>query len=178
LAVEVVTKQISEQLQEKVLPRIEALSRGFIPADEPVTGAVAAGFLAGGGVAGTLGMPLKLVRAATGHPKSRSRMEVPGMFNNSNKELGRALAAIANADSQMRGRSGLLGLLLPTPRKVLVLGGAYMALTSVDPELLGPVGTALEKAKEKVPVEDILMMVTPVLDAVKEQLATRIDAIR
>jgi hypothetical protein len=61
---------------------------------------------------------------------------------------------------------------------VLVLGGAYMALTSVDPELLGPVGTALEKAKEKVPVEDILMMVTPVLDAVKEQLATRIDAIR
>ena len=60
------------------------------------------------------------------------------MFNNSNKELGRAFAAIATADSQMRGRSGILGLLMPTPRKVLMVGGAgTMALNSVDPECSG-----------------------------------------
>jgi len=154
------------------------MSGGMIPVDEPVTGAVAAGFIAGGGVGGALGMPLKLVRVATGYPKSRSRMEAPRMFNNSNKELGRALAAIASADSQLRGRGPLLSLLLPTPRKVLVLGGAYMALNSVDPEFLGPVGTAWEKAKERVPVGDIAMMVTPAVEAVRDQVAARIDAIR
>lgn len=99
------------------------------------------------------------------------------MFNNSNKDLGRALAAIASADSQMRGRGGLLGLLLPTPRKVLMVGGAYMALSSVDPEMLGPVGPVLEKAKGMVPVDDIVMLVAPAVDAVKNTLASRIDAI-
>jgi len=149
----------------------------MIPADEPATGALAAGFVAGGGIGGTLGMPLKLVRVATGYPKSPSRMEASRMFNNSNKDLGRALAAIASADSQMRGRTGLLGLLLPTPRKVLMVGGAYMALNSVDPEMLGPVGPVLEKAKGMVPVEDIVMLVAPAVDAVKNTLASRIDAI-
>jgi len=178
LGVELVTKLISEQLEQKVLPRIEAATGGLIPTDEPVTGALAAGFVAGGGVGGTLGMPLKLVRVATGRSKSPSRMEATRMFNNSNKDLGRALAAIASADSQMRGRSGLLGLLLPTPRKVLMVAGAYTALNSVDPEFLGPIGPALETAKEKIPVGDIMMMVTPAIDAVKGQLASRIDAIR
>jgi len=100
------------------------------------------------------------------------------MFNSSNKELGRALAAIASADKQMRGRGFLSSLLLPTPRKVLLVGGAYMALNNADPELLGPVGTAFEKAKEKVPVGDIMMMLTPAVDAVKNTLAERIDAVR
>ena len=173
-----IIKQISEQLQAKALPRVETYTGGMIPTDEPVTGALAVGFVAGGGVGGTLGIPLKLVRVATGYPKSRSRMEAPRMFNNSNKELGRALAAIASADSQLRGRSGLLGLLLPTPRKVLMVAGAYAAFNSVDPELLGPVGPAIEKAKERIPVGDLVMMVAPAIDAVKEQLATRIDAVR
>ena len=98
------------------------------------------------------------------------------MFNSSNKELGRALAAIASADRQLRGRSGLLGLLMPTPRKVLLVGGTYMALNSVDPEFLGPVGPALEKAKEKIPVGDVLMVVKPIIDSVKTQVVARIDA--
>lgn len=172
-----VTKQISEQLQSRVLPAIQTYSGGMISAEEPVAGALAAGFVAGGGIGGTLGLPLKLVRMATGHPKTPSRMEASRMFNSSNKDLGRALAAIAAADSQMRGRGGLLGLLFPTPRKVLMVGGAYMALNSVDPEFLGPVGPALEKVKEKIPVNDIVMLVTPAIDAVKNTLVTRIDAI-
>lgn len=177
MAVELISKLVSEQLGSKVLPRIEAATGGLIPADEPVTGALAAGFVAGGGVGGTLGLPLKLVRVATGRPKTPSRMEATHM-SSSNKELGRALAAIASADSQMRGRSGLLGLLLPTPRKVLLVAGAYTALNSVDPEFLGPIGPALETAKEKIPVGDIKMMVAPAIDAVKNTLAARIDAIR
>lgn len=177
MAVEEVTKQISEQLQSRVLPRVSNLTGGLISAEEPVAGALAAGFAAGGGIGGTLALPLKLVRMATGYPKTSSRMEASGMFNSSNKDLGRALAAIASADSQMRGRGGLLGLLFPTPRKVLMVGGAYMALNSVDPEFLGPVGPVLEKAKEKIPVNDIVMLVTPVLESVKNTLATRIDAI-
>jgi hypothetical protein len=148
----------------------------MISTDDPATGALVAGFVAGGGVGGTLGLPLKLVRVVTGYPKSSSRMEASRMFNNSNKELGRALAAIASADNQLRGRTGLLGLLMPTPRKVLMVGGAYMALNSVDPEYLGPVGPALEKAKEKIPVNDIMMMVTPMLESVKNAVVARIDA--
>jgi hypothetical protein len=176
LAVEDVTKQISGQVQSKLLPSVEKMSGGMISAGDPATGALVAGFVVGGGVSGTLGLPVKLVRVVTGYPKSSSRMEASRMFNNSNKELGRALAAIASADSQMRGRTGLLGLLFPTPRKVLLVGGAYMALNSVDAELLGPVGPALEKAKEKIPVNDIMMMVTPVVESVKNLVVSRIDA--
>jgi hypothetical protein len=100
------------------------------------------------------------------------------MLNSSNKDLGRALAAIASADRQMRGRGGLASLLLPTPRKMIMLGALYTAVNNVDPEFLGPVGPALEKAKERIPVGDILMMVTPAIDALKGQLAARIDAVR
>jgi hypothetical protein len=174
LASEVV-KAISEQVQSKMLPRVESATRGLISADDAVAGALAAGFVAGGGVGGTLGLPVKLVRVATGYPRS-SRMEAARMFNSSNKELGRALAAIASADRQLRGRSGLLGLLMPTPRKVMLVGGTYMALNSVDRELLGPVGPALDKAKERIPVNDIMMMVTPLIDGIKQQVIARIDA--
>jgi hypothetical protein len=170
-----VVKTISEQLQSNVLPRVEDATRGLISVDDPVTGALATGFVAGGGIGGTLGLPLKLVRVATGYPRSSSRMEAR-MFNSSNKELGRALAAIASADRQLRGRSGLLGLLMPTPRKVLLFGGTYMALNSVDPEFLGPVGPALEKAKERIPLNEILMVVKPVIDGLREQVVARIDA--
>jgi hypothetical protein len=174
LAVEV-TKQISEQVQSRLLPPVEKYTGGVISTDDPVTGALAAGFVAGGGVGGLLGMPLKLVRVVTGYPKSSSRMEASGMFNSSNKDLGRALAAIASADHQMR-RGGILSFLFPTPRKVLLVGGAYMALQSVDAEMLGPVGPALEKAKELIPVDDILMMVTPAVESVKNLVVSRIDA--
>jgi hypothetical protein len=167
---------ISEQLQTRVLPHIENFSGGLITAEEPATGALIAGFVAGGGVGGTLGVPSKLVRVATGYPKTPSRMEAARMFNSSNKELGRALAVIASADRQMRGRGGLLGLLMPTPRKVMLAGGAYYALNSVDPELLGPVAPMLEKVKA--PITDAVALLGPLLDSLKDTLAARIDAIQ
>ena len=166
-----------------VLPRVETFTGGVIAGDGLVTGPFAVGFVAGGGVGGTLGMPFKLVRVAVRRLILRSRMEAPRMkIDKSNKELGNALAAIASADGQIRRRRGrLIRLFFPSFRKVLVLGSAgaaYLALNNENGDILATIGPPLEKVKETVASSELYEMVAPDIEKAIAQVAERIDAIR
>jgi hypothetical protein len=116
--------------------RYTADARARVQSDSTglVAGAIATGFVAGGGVSGTVHMPLKFVRLALGRPSSRSRLEAAMRQDRYSKQVGRALAAVAAADRQMRSpRVRLRRAIRPTPRRLFLLGsaggGLFMAIS-------------------------------------------------
>lgn len=132
--------------------------------DEVVAGALAIGFVTGGGVSGTLNMPFMLVRVALGRPASRSRLEAAMRQDRYSKQVGRALAAVASADRQMRSRRARVWRLVrPTPRRLFMLGtasgGAFMAM--VD---------------EETP-QNLQTETRALLDTVSSELGKRIEAV-
>ncbi|MGI8712112.1 MAG: hypothetical protein ACR2NR_02810 [Solirubrobacteraceae bacterium] len=115
--------------------RYSADLRGRLKSDSPglVMGAVASGFVVGGGVSGTVHMPFKFLRVLLGRPWSRSRLEAAMRQDRYSKQVGRALAGVAAADRHMRSpRARLWRLIRPSPRRLFLLGsaggGLFMAM--------------------------------------------------
>lgn len=71
-------------------------------ADQMALGALGVGFVAGGGVRGAAQLPLKFVGI------SSSRSEVVVKRDRHSRQVGRALAAVASADRQVRRPSGVV----------------------------------------------------------------------
>ncbi len=142
----------------------EVRERVLTHSDDFVPGALVVGFVGGGGVSGTLHMPVKLARVAVGRPSSRSGLESVLKQAKYSKQVGRALAGVAAADRQIRSpRARLWRLIRPTPRRLVLLGsaggGAFMAMTddetrkTIETEtraLLETVGAELTKRLETV----------------------------
>lgn len=177
-------EQIKTQLSpEKVIPRVETFAGGVMAGDGLVTTPFAVGFLASGGVGGAMGIPFKLVRVAVLRPIFSSRMEARVKIDRNSKELGRALAALAVADKKLRRRRGIIGLFLPSFKKVVVLGGAgaaYAALSSNgnSNELIDSIAPKIEKVKEQVESTELYAMIAPDIEKAVAQLGERVDAIR
>ncbi|MDQ6805087.1 MAG: hypothetical protein M3065_08975 [Actinomycetota bacterium] len=177
--------QIKSQLSgEKMIPRVETFAGGVMAGDGLVTTPFAVGFLASGGVGGALGIPFKFIRVVVLRPFFSSRMEVPRVrIDRNSKELGRALAALAAADKRLRRRRGVIGLFLPTFKKVVVLGGAGAAYVAVNTngnrtELIESIAPRIEKVKEQVESTEIYAMIAPDIEKAVAQLGERVDAIR
>jgi hypothetical protein len=181
---ETVKAQLSPQ---KVIPRVETFAGGVMTGDGLVTTPFAVGFLASGGVGGALGIPFKLVRVVVLRPIFGSRTEAPRVkIDRNSKDLGRALAALAAADKRLRRRRSIIGLFLPSFKKVVVLGGAgaaYVALQSQNGngdildqlELIAP---KLEKVKETVESTELYSLIAPDIGKVVALVGDRVDAIR
>jgi hypothetical protein len=178
--------QIKSQLSgEKLIPRVETFTGGVAAGDGLVTTPFAVGFLAGGGVAGVLGIPFKLVRVVL-RPIFGSRKVARVRIDRNSKELGRALAALASADKRLRRRRGVIGLFLPSFRKLVVLGGAgaaYLAVQSNNGngdiiDQLEQFAPALEKVKEQVERNEIYSLIAPDIEKVVALVGERVDAIR
>jgi hypothetical protein len=180
--------QIKSQLSgEKLIPRVETFAGGVATGDGLVTTPFAVGFLAGGGVGGVLGIPFKLVRVVVLRPIFGSRMEAPRVrIDRNSKELGRALAALASADKRLRRRRGIVGLFLPSFRKLVVLGGAgaaYVALQSQNGngdilEQIEQLAPKLEKVREQVERTEIYALIAPDIEKAVGLLGERVDSIR
>jgi hypothetical protein len=179
--------QVKTQLSgEKLIPRAETFAGGVMAGDGLVTTPFAVAFLASGGLGGALGIPFKLIRVAL-RPVFGSRLEAPRVrIDRNSKELGRALAALASADKRLRRRRSIIGLFLPSFRKVVILGGAgaaYLAVQSNNGngdildqlELLAP---KLEKVKETVESTELYTIIAPDLEKVVALVGERVDAIR
>jgi hypothetical protein len=180
--------QIKAQLSgEKLIPRAETFAGGVMTGDGLVTTPFAVGFLASGGLAGALAIPFKLIRVVVLRPIFSSRMEAPKVkIDRNSKDLGRALAALASADKRLRRRRSIIGLFLPSFKKVVVLGGAgaaYLAVNSQNGngdlmaqiEQLAP---KLEKVKETVGSTELYALIAPDIEKAVAQLGERVDAIR
>jgi hypothetical protein len=180
--------QVKAQLSgEKLIPRAETFAGGVMAGDGLVTTPFAVGFLASGGVGGALGIPFKLIRVVLLRPIFGSRMEAPKVkIDRNSKELGRALAALAAADKRLRRRRSIIGLFLPSFKKVVVLGGAgaaYLAVQSNNGngdildqlELIAP---KLEKVRETVESTELYAMISPDLEKAVALLGERVDSIR
>jgi len=105
--------------------------------DESTAAALGIGFVISGGLSGADQMPFKLIRMILGRPSSRSRLEAAMRHDKYRRQVGRALAAVAAADGQMRSRrAGLWRLVQPTPRRLFLLGsaggGVFMAVTDEE----------------------------------------------
>ncbi|HEY5319111.1 MAG TPA: hypothetical protein VIJ20_14070 [Solirubrobacteraceae bacterium] len=180
--------QIRAQLSgEKIIPRVETFTGGVMAGDGLVTTPFAVGFLASGGLGGVLAIPFKLIRVVILRPIFRSRMEAPRVkIDRNSKELGRALAALAAADKRLRRRRGIIGLFLPSFKKVLVLGGAGAAYVAVNSqngngdimEQLEQIAPKLEKVKETVESTELYSMIGPDIEKVMALVGERVDAIR
>jgi hypothetical protein len=176
--------QIKSQLSgEKMIPRAETFAGGVMAGDGLVTTPFAVGFLASGGVGGAMGIPFKLIRVVVLRPIFGSRMEARVKIDRNSKELGRALAALAVADKKLRRRRGIVGLFLPSFKKVVLLGGAgaaYVALSTNGnrAELLDSITPTLEKVKETVESSEIYTLIAPDIEKAVEALGERVDAIR
>src|SRR5580658_7119141 len=168
--------QIKSQLSaENLIPRVETFTGGVAAGDGLVTTPFAVGFVAGGGLGGILGIPFKLVRVVVLRPIFGSRMEAPRVrIDRNSKELGRALAALASADRRLRRRRGIIGLFLPSFRKLVVLGGAgaaYLAVQSNNGngdiiDQLEQFAPKLEKVKEQVERNEIYSIIAPDIEKV------------
>jgi hypothetical protein len=177
--------QIKTQLSgEKLIPRLETFTGGVAEGDGLVTTPFLVGFLASGGVGGALGIPFKLIRVVVLRPIFGSRMEAPRVkIDRNSKELGRALAALAAADKRLRRRRGIIGLFLPSFKKVVVLGSAgaaYIALSSNGnrAEFIESIAPKIEKVKETVESTELYAMIAPDLEKAVAQLGERVDSIR
>lgn len=179
--------QLKTQLSaEKLIPRVETFTGGLMAGDGLVTTPFVLGFLASGGVGGTLSIPFKLVRVVIPRPIFGRRMEVPRVRSNRNsKELGRALAALAAADRRLTRRPRLLSLLLPSFRKVVLLGGAgaaYIAWQGQNGngngDILETIGPQLGKVRARIESTDLYTIVAPDIERAITQLGERVDAIR
>ena len=123
----------AERYATQARARIESIGRS----DELARGALAVGFVVGGGVSGALYVPVKLTRVAIGLPPSANRMERAMRQDKYSKQVGRAIAGIAAADRQMRSRRARLWRLVrPTPRRILMLGslGGGLFVSIADEE--------------------------------------------
>ncbi|HWF52662.1 MAG TPA: hypothetical protein VG294_18610 [Solirubrobacteraceae bacterium] len=176
--------QIKAQLSgEKMIPRVETFAGGVMAGDGLVTTPFAVGFLASGGVGGAMGIPFKLIRVVVLRPIFGSRTEARVKIDRNSKELGRALAALAVADKRLRRRRGIIGLFLPSFRKIVVLGGAgaaYVALSTNGnrAELMDSIAPTLEKVRETVESSEIYTLIAPDIEKAVEALGERVDAIR
>jgi len=180
--------QVKAQLSgEKLIPRAETFAGGVMAGDGLVTTPFAVGFLASGGVAGALGIPFKLVRVVVLRPIFGRRLEAPRVrVDRKSKDLGRALAALASADRRLRRRRGIIGLFLPSFRKVVVLGGAgaaYLAVQSQNGngdilDQIEQLAPKLEKVKEQVESTELYSLIAPDIEKVVALVGERVDAIR
>ncbi|HWF74149.1 MAG TPA: hypothetical protein VG186_12430 [Solirubrobacteraceae bacterium] len=179
-----VQDQIKSQLSgEKLIPRAETFAGGVAAGDGLVTTPFLVGFLASGGVGGALGIPFKLVRVVVLRPIFGSRTEARVKIDRNSKDLGRALAALAAADKRLRRRRGIIGLFLPSFRKVVLIGGAgaaYVAMSSNGnrAELIESIAPRLDKVRETVESTELYAMIAPDLEKAVEALGERVDAIR
>jgi hypothetical protein len=169
---------------EKIIPRVETFTGGMMAGDAMVTTPFAVGFLVSGGVGGLLAFPFKLVRVVLLRPIFGSRKVVPRVrIDRNSKDLGRALAALASADRRLRRRRGLIGIFLPSFRKLVVLGGAgaaYVVVTNNGnpDELLEAIVPKIEKVKETVENTELYSLIAPDIEKAVAQLGERVDAIR
>jgi hypothetical protein len=177
--------QVKAQVSgEKLIARAETFAGGVMAGDGLVTTPFAVGFLAGGGAGGVLAIPFKLARVVVPRPIFGSRMEVPRVkMDRNSKELGRALAALASADKRLRRRRGVFGLLFPSFRKVVIVGGAgaaYFALSANGnrAELIEAIAPKIEKVKERVESTELYSLIAPDIEKAVAQLGERVDAIR
>ena len=176
--------QIKTQLSgEKMIPRVETFTGGVLTGDGLVTTPFLVGFVASGGLGGALGIPFKVVRVVVLRPIFSNRMEARVKIDRNSKELGRALAALAAADKRLRRRRGIIGLFLPSFKKVVVLGSAgaaYIVLNSNGnrTELLESITPRIEKVKEQVESTELYAMIAPDIEKAVAQLGERVDAIR
>jgi hypothetical protein len=180
--------QIKTQLSgEKLIPRAETFAGGVMAGDGLVTTPFAVGFLASGGVAGALAIPFKLIRVVLLRPIFRSRLEAPRVkIDRNSKELGRALAALASADKRLRRRHSIIGLFLPSFKKVVILGGAgaaYLAVQSSNGngdimDQLEQLAPKLEKVRETVESTELFTIIAPDIEKVVALVGERVDAIR
>jgi hypothetical protein len=104
-------------------------------------------------------------------------------IDRNSKELGRALAALASADRRLRRRRGLVGLFLPSVRKLVLLGGAgaaYVVVTNNGnrDDLLEAIVPKIEKVKETVENTELYSLIAPDIEKAVAQLGERVDAIR
>jgi len=178
--------QIKSQLSgEKLIPRAETFAGGIAAGDGLVTTPFLVGFVASGGVGGALGIPFKLIRVAL-RPIFGSRMEARVRITRNSKDLGRALAALAVADKRLARRRSIIGLFLPSFKKVVVLGGAgaaYLALQSQNGngdilEQIEQLAPKLEKVKETVESTELYSLIAPDIEKVVALVGERVDAIR
>jgi hypothetical protein len=180
--------QIKAQLSgEKIIPRVETFTGGVMAGDGLVTTPFLVGFLATGGVGGVLAIPFKLVRVVVLRPIFGRRLEAPRVrVDRKSKDLGRALAALASADRRLRRRRGIIGLFLPSFRKVVVLGGAgaaYLAVQSQNGngdilDQIEQLAPKLEKVKEQVESTELYSLIAPDIEKVVALVGERVDAIR
>jgi len=179
--------QIKTQLSgEKMIPRVETFTGGVLAGDGLVTTPFLVGFVASGGLGGVMAIPFKLVRVVILRPIF-GRLEAPRVLMNRNsKELGRALAALASADRRLGRRRGLIGLFLPSFRKVLLIGGAgavYVAVQSKNGngdlmDQLEQLAPKLEKVKHTVEGNELYTIIAPDIERVVALVGERVDAIR
>jgi hypothetical protein len=169
---------------EKLIPRVETFTGGVAAGDALVTTPFAIGFLASGGVGGVLAIPFKLVRVVLLRPIFGSRKVVPRVrIDRNSKELGRALAALASADKRLRRRRGLVGLFLPSFRKLVLIGGAGAAYVMVTnsgnrDDFLEAIVPKIEKVRETVENTELYSLIAPDIEKAVAQLGERVDAIR
>jgi hypothetical protein len=179
-----VVTQVKAQLSgEKLIPRAKTFAGGVAAGDGLVTAPFAVGFLASGGAEGALGIPFKLVRVVVLRPIFGSRKVARVRIDRNSKELGRALAALAVADKKLRRRRGIVGLFMPSFRKLVLIGGAGAAYLMVSSngnanELVEVIGPKIEQLKETVESTDIYTMIAPDIEKAIGQLGDRVDAIR
>jgi hypothetical protein len=169
---------------EKIIPRVETFTGGMMAGDAMVTTPFAVGFLVSGGVGGLLAIPFKVVRVVLLRPIFGSRKVVPRVrIDRNSRDLGRALAALASADRRLRRRRGLIGIFLPSFRKLVLIGGAgaaYVVVTSKGnpDELLEAIGPKIEKVRETVENTELYALIAPDIEKAVAQLGERVDAIR
>lgn len=169
---------------EKLLPRVEAISDGVTKDGLVTVAPFAAGFVAAGGVGSAMAIPFRLAGVLL-TPILGMRMEVPRVrISKNSRDLGRALAVLAAADKRMRRRRGLIGLLTPSFRKVIVLGGAgaaYLAVMNQNGEsvdLMEAVTPALDKVRQTVESSDLYTIVQPDIERILAGIGDYVDAIR
>jgi len=179
--------QIKAQLSgEKMIPRLETVTGGVMAGDNLVIAPFLVGFLASGGLGGVMTIPFKLARVVILRPILGSRMEGRLIFNRNSKELGRALAALASADRRLGRRRGIIGLFLPSFKKVVLLGGAgaaYLAVQSKNGngdilDQFEQIAPKLEKVKEQVESTELFSMIAPDIEKVVALVGERVDSIR
>lgn len=87
------------RLEQEVAARRGQLAKEVTArSDQLAVGAAGAGFVVGGGARGVVKLPLKFIGI------SRSRSEIVVRQDRHSRQVGRALAAVAASDRQLRGR--------------------------------------------------------------------------
>lgn len=97
--------------------------------DQLALGALGAGFVAGGGVRGAARLPLKFVGI------SSSRSEVVVKRDRHSRQVGRALAAVASADRQVRRPTGVALMLVRRLALVAPVGAGLAFLMAEDDQI-------------------------------------------